>query len=920
MIKKWILSGLFLMMLTIYAHKQVLRIENPSPETVTFFFENKFDVAAYRPDVFIDVVATNEELQLFQQKGYHFMITQTEQQLKENLHETKDIPGYRNYDNVLQDLLNYQAEHPSLCKLYNIGYSRGYEYATAGNSYYNNYSHPIWALKVSDNVEIEEDEPSIYYLGAHHAREPISTEVVMTVLEHFMTNYEVDPEITHNINNSQIWFVPIVNPDGHKVVITEVDVWWRKNICDNNNNGVFDTMNYYGNGIDGVDLNRNYGWQWATTGASGYINDPTYYGTEAFSEPETSTIRNLLAAHHFVAGISYHSYSELVLFPFGYANGVIAPDKDALEDLAMAMALTIPANNTPTGFYLPMPAWELYPASGTTDDYAYGEHGIFSYTIELATQFIPPANQINGICNDNIEAAKILLNRINFSTLTGVITDATSMLPLSGEVFVHEIDSQGAYRKPYKSNESFGRYYRMLADGLYTVTFSAFGYESVTVSNVAITSQGQTVLDIALSSSTLYTVESTVLAGETNVPVENVIVDFYYNLNDEPVLQSITDSNGYFTFNQIPSGEYQLVFRHDNFATLLSSITVNNHISTTFYLFEPRIISFENNELADFSFSGNAPWTLVNNSYYEGSHSVRSGSINSWQSSKLILNIDLAHAGEISFFKKVSTEANYDFFYFKIDGVTKGQWSGEMNWSESNYYISAGEHTLEWSYEKDGYVEEGSDCAWIDYLRMPKSAGEIYFYPPRNLQGSFINQNTAIQLTWDAPYSSEADLTSYHIYRNGNMFAAVNFEIQTYTDLNPVASNDGNFYYYLIANYSNPDGYSLPSNEIMLEPFSDSVIETINYITELKGNFPNPFNPSTTFYFSLQNPENIELNIFNIKGQKVKSFKKENLQAGNHQIEWNGKDEFDKNTGSGIFFYQLKTKNYQSIKKMILLK
>ncbi len=180
----------------------------------------------------------------------------------------------------------------------------------------------------------------------------------------------------------------------------------EENIRDNNENGVFNTDNYYGNGDDGVDLNRNYSWQWATSGSSGDWNSPTYYGSSAFSEPELSSIKNLLATHHFVAGISYHSYAELVLYPFGYADGVNAPDKQALQHLASAMAVTIPAEEMPSGHYEAEPAWELYPASGTTDDYVYGEHGVFGYTIELATEFIPPISVVEEIAENNLEAAK----------------------------------------------------------------------------------------------------------------------------------------------------------------------------------------------------------------------------------------------------------------------------------------------------------------------------------------------------------------------------------------------------------------------------------------------------------------------------------------------------------------------------------
>ncbi len=168
-------------------------------------------------------------------------------------------------------------------------------------------------MKISDNVATEEDEPCIFYMGTHHAREPISLEVAMYVLNHIVNNYGTDPDITASVNNKQIWFVPLVNPNGHKIVWDNVDTWWRKNIRDNNNSNTINTGT-----TDGVDLNRNYSWEWGGQGTSSDPTDLTYCGPSPTSEPEIVAMKNMLDTHHFVAGITYHSYSELVLFPYGY--------------------------------------------------------------------------------------------------------------------------------------------------------------------------------------------------------------------------------------------------------------------------------------------------------------------------------------------------------------------------------------------------------------------------------------------------------------------------------------------------------------------------------------------------------------------------------------------------------------------------
>ncbi|MCD4664671.1 MAG: zinc carboxypeptidase, partial [Bacteroidales bacterium] len=375
------MKNLFLLFLTFSfiniltaQEKVIIRIEKPAKSDYSEFLKKGYDIAAYKPGKALDLVVTNEDLESLLNMGYQAKVIQTEQQIKDNLVVGKDLAGYRTYSDLLTELQQIEANNPGICKLHDIGESRGKEYYNGGNSNYLNYNHEIWALKVSDNVNIEEDEPYVYYMGTHHAREPISLEVSMYILNYLISNYGTDPDVTNWINSTQIWFMPLVNPNGHKIVTDEDDLWWRKNIRDNNENGQLD----FGSTPDGVDPNRNYGLHWGGTGSSGDPYNDTYRGPSAFSEPCIQAMKNMIDTYHFVTGITYHSYSELVLFPYGYDENMTAPDHDALEELAIEMAVTIPAINQPNGHYFPTESWDLYPASGTTDDYSYGQRGIFS--------------------------------------------------------------------------------------------------------------------------------------------------------------------------------------------------------------------------------------------------------------------------------------------------------------------------------------------------------------------------------------------------------------------------------------------------------------------------------------------------------------------------------------------------------------
>jgi carboxypeptidase T len=742
----------------------VIRFDRLNSQIINTFTTEHYDVAAYKPGEFLDIVVSEVEYQDLLAQGYDVVITQTEEQMKNNLKDLTDLDGYKDYEQMLAELQQIELDNPDICKLYDIGESRGKQYTDAGNSNYDEYYHEIWAMKISDNVETEEDEPGVYYLSAHHAREPISLEVNMAVLNHIIDNYSTDPEITENVDNTQIWFVPLVNPNGHKIVTDETDVWWRKNICDNNENGTLDVTGY--SPQDGVDPNRNYGWEWGGAGTN--WTSETYQGTSAFSEPETQAIEALLGNHHFVAGISYHSYSELVLYPYGYAYGVVAPDQAALEELAIDMAVTIPSQNG--GNYTPQAAWDLYPCTGTTDDYSYGTHGIFSYTIEMATEFIPPAGQVAGICEDNIEAAMILLDRVNGSTLTGHITDDATDEPIEAVIFIEGIDDSGVYREPYTSNEEFGSYYRLLTNGSYNVTFSAFGYDSQTFEDIVI-NDDVTLLDVALvPASETIDLSGIVTDGDTGEPVANAIIA----IQEFGITNVTTNDYGEYTIEDLYEFNYTFAVYSPLHAGVLEQhlvTAVNNVIDFEIYAVPEG--TFEDGEfVSSWNFSGNNNWVIDDVTVFSGNYSAKSGTIYDDQISSLSVSLYVQEDSEISFYQKVSSEADYDYLRFYIDNILQDNWSGNGNWEYEIFNVELGFHTFKWEYYKDGGVSSYQDCGWIDEITFPSSS---------------------------VPVSPD---------ENG-----------------------------------------------------------VSKITKFNGNYPNPFNPTTTFSYNLAVESKVTLTLFNIKGQ-----------------------------------------------------
>ena len=287
---------------------------------------------------------------------------------------------YYTYETMTALLHDIQDLRPDIVSLESLG--RTYE------------NREMWAVRVTGPGE-PAGRPGALFVGAHHAREWISFEVPIAILETLVYGYEVDTRITWLVDNRDIWIVPMINPDG-VAFMQETGTNWRKNRQPWRGDPIWGAPRPIG-----VDLNRNYGYMWGAPNIATTQNpfSDTYRGPEPFSERETRAIRDLAARESFVTAISYHSYSELVLYPWGHAR-IPPPDEEVFRLVGSTMA-------DMTNYTL-MQACDLYPASGDTTDYLYAEHGILAYTFELAKEFIPPPEEINEHNVPNIEAALFL--------------------------------------------------------------------------------------------------------------------------------------------------------------------------------------------------------------------------------------------------------------------------------------------------------------------------------------------------------------------------------------------------------------------------------------------------------------------------------------------------------------------------------
>ena len=407
---------------------------------------------------------------------------------------TTNDPGlYRTYSEVIQEVQALAVQYHSIVSLFSLGPSRGKILFNEGNADYTDYQHEVWCLKVSDNPDQEEEEPNAYIMGGIHSNELISVEVTMAVLRNILENYGNDQEITDIVNSQQIWFVPIINPDGYSMVVSDSSTLHRKNLRDNNDNLFPD-----GGNIDGVDLNRNFGYVWGDNGASNYPWSNIYHGPSEWSEIETCYIRDLIQARKFYAGITYHSYAQYILYPLGHITGARALDSLYMHQLSHDMALTIPKLNSPNNYGYYQANNFNYTCQGTMGDWSYAQERIFGYTIELGDEYMP--EEVDTICTANILAPIVMMNRVNQSTIYGKITNSQGE-PLVCDVYVQEVDDRQGFSdvEPVRSDSLFGRFYRILEPGFYTLRIEHPDYNPYILNNVEVYQDSITNLPIVLN-------------------------------------------------------------------------------------------------------------------------------------------------------------------------------------------------------------------------------------------------------------------------------------------------------------------------------------------------------------------------------------------------------------------------------------
>lgn len=377
------------------------------------------------------------ELEKLEASGLEYVITRPDLNAhSQHFWDQVVLGSYHNYFQLVELADSLAGNFPAICKKILLGTTPG--------------GRQMGILKISDNVNVNENEAEVMFDGAIHGNEIMGPEILIRYARELCLEYGNDSTYTDLINSREIWLYYLVNPDGFA-------------------NGIRYNSN-------GVDLNRDIGMMW---GGEGYSTGP-------FSQPETKILRELWFDHNFVLYNNYHGGTEEISLPWSFSGH--QPD-----DWAHIYQLASVYSSTSGYFYFPYgQGWfTMYQIFGATKDYNYGSLGQIGWSNEITMLKEPPASMIPMYYNYNVPAITEMIERVGWG-VEGMVTDSVTGSPVKAAVFV------GSYYPVYSEPE-VGDYHKYVLPGTYSITVKASGYQTKTITGVVVPDQGSVTTNIQLA-------------------------------------------------------------------------------------------------------------------------------------------------------------------------------------------------------------------------------------------------------------------------------------------------------------------------------------------------------------------------------------------------------------------------------------
>jgi len=590
---------------------------------------------------------------------------------------------------------------------------------------------PFWGVRLSYNADVKEDEPRFLFLGQCHAEEIYGVEISMQLIEMFLNPFPVYTQYFQNLRailqSSEIWIIPTYNPEGLRVVhgYEDEDGEWiednayRKNKRDMNTNGVFDFVEGAGNDSDGVDLNRNFNFNWIFGDSLWELDpggpNPSYYshydyyrGPSPWSETEVQAVRDFGFENDILLSIAFHSsrsgnVSEKVIYSWEWEEGgKYSPDFEMISTQGLNMASLIP-KEAGDGFYTPVTSKSR---RGNAHDWFYTQTGAIQYLIETGTENLQPddENLINATVDNLTRGCINLMNRgIGYSPgseldaptyrVTGLVSDAGSGAPIQG-AWIRFPDMDGPMLLPRITNE-FGRYNRLLSPGSFDFEVLARGYETQS-------------FEVIPSSSSLSTQNVELdLLERYNLTIQ---ADFPTAFDDFPYL-IINDQFGPDTLSfldsvisiELPGNTYELQILGEDLFPVFHSVNLSSDQNLEFELKYAGTLFYDD-------FSSLEQWTVEN-----GNWSANMGLLKSQygvqylpenQSIQTSLPLELPVADHYALWVDQSSELewDYDTAYVALTGDME---STSVSWTDHRWFEHEEYHPLDIPYSENIHLTIG---------------------------------------------------------------------------------------------------------------------------------------------------------------------------------------------------------------------
>ncbi len=411
------------------------------------------------------VLATHAEAAVLKERGVHYAVIMEDTSrltLTRRGHygPAMTMPGaYHTYERIVAEADALEKAHPDLIQRIPIGRT-------------SKDRREIYAYQLGSSVREKRDVPALMFTGCHHADEVMGAEICMALMHRLVDQCGEDATITGWMRDFAIYIIPVLNVDGHTIVTHSIDPEWRKN-------------------GRGVDINRNYDFNWAHGGSDDPVSD-RYRGPYPFSEAENRAMRDFLKERKVLLSITYHSQGEVIYYPWTWA-GRPAPDDKLLGEIARGLAGSIRTMKGDTTYKAEYGAGTV----GQSYTWLYGTQGTFDFVIETGSgAHIFPEAEIGGIVKNNLDGVRYLFERGRGPGLTGHVMDARTGKPLEATVWFPEIETEDTRRRTTEGTS--GKYWRLLAPGKYSLIVSAPGHRVGIFKDVAVGAEGWTKLEVKL--------------------------------------------------------------------------------------------------------------------------------------------------------------------------------------------------------------------------------------------------------------------------------------------------------------------------------------------------------------------------------------------------------------------------------------